>query len=299
METKRLEAFVALVDTGGFRQAADALFITQPALSQQVARLERDIGVDLVDRSTRPITVTAAGREFYFRCKTVLEAMRGVDEMSESVRELHFGRVRIGIVPAMLFSAPARAVRSFQERHPDCDVVVNSIATSRLIEELERGSIDVAVLLTQPDLRDLSSTELFSEEYLVCLPSGHPLAEQDEVEFSQLRDERFVQGKRAANPAGFDSIVAACRSAGFSPNVNTTPYGSYLDHAGMVSAGMGVSFAPRSFSELRPNDVVYRRLIHPSVGMSVSVSWYERRLDAAGRAFVQHCISECSHPQSD
>ena len=293
METRRLEAFVALVDAGGFRQAADELFITQPALSQQIARLEKDVGVQLIDRTTRPVTMTEAGREFYFRCRGVLDAMSEVSQLLDDAREARFGRVRIGIVPAMLFSSPAPAVRSFQARFPEAEVQLRSIATSTLIEELEQGSVDAAVLLTRPDLKDLSSVDLFSEDYMVCLPSGHRLADQEEVNFSDLREERLIQGLRAANPIGFDSVVAACMNAGFSPN-SMSAYGSYLDHAGLVSAGLGVSFAPESFAYLRPNGVVYRRLVRPRANMTTSISWYSRRLDSVGRAFVDHCIAECT-----
>ena len=293
METRRLEAFVALVDAGGFRQAADELFITQPALSQQIARLEKDVGVQLIDRTTRPITTTEAGREFYFRCRCVLDAMREVLQLLSDARDAQFGRVRVGIVPAMLFGSPASAVRSFQERFPEAEVGLRSIATSKLIEELEQGSVDVAILLTRPSLKDLSSVDLFSEDYMVCLPSGHPLEGQVEVSFAQLRDERLIQGIRSANPMGFDSVVSACMSAGFSPN-SIDAYGSYLDHAGLVSAGMGVSFAPESVAHLRPNGVSYHKLVNPSASMTTSISWYPRRLDSVGRAFVDHCIAECT-----
>lgn len=292
METRRLEAFVALVDKGGFRQAADELFITQPALSQQIARLEKDVRVRLIDRTTRPITVTEAGREFYFRCRNVLDAMNEISQLLDEARGAQFGRVRIGIVPAMLFAPPTRAVRTFQRRSTEVEVTLRSFATSSLIEELEQGTIDVAILLVRPDLKDLSTVDLYSEDYMVCLPSGHPLAKQDEVSFAQLRNERFLQGTRSANPVGFDSVVAACMSAGFSPN-SLEVMGSYLDHAGLVSAGMGISFAPTSFAYLRPHGVEYRKLVQPTANMTVSVSWYQRRLDSAGETFVKHCIAEC------
>ncbi|WP_181158541.1 LysR family transcriptional regulator [Leucobacter massiliensis] len=295
METRRLEVFIALADAGGFRQAADRLFITQPALSQQIMRLEKDVGVQLIDRSTRPISLTEAGREFYFRCKNVLDAMGEVSQLLEDAREVRFGRVRIGIVPAMLFAAPARMVRTFRQRFPKAEVQLRSIATSYLVEELEQGSIDVAILLTRPELKDVASHALYGEDYLVCLPEDHPLAAQEQVSFAQLRNERILQGPRSANPAGFDSIIAACVGAGFSPKTGEA-YGSYLDLAGLVSAGMGVSFVPVSYGDLRPSGVVYRPLVDPTVSMNVSVSCYERRLDSVGRAFVQHCIESCAVP---
>ena len=287
METRRLEAYVTLVDAGGFRLAAEALYITQPALSQQIARLEKDVGVRLIDRASRPIAMTEAGKEFYFRARKVLDAMQDISQLLDESRGVDFGRVRIGIVPAMLFSRPALAVRSFREKYPEAEVTLRTIGTAQLIEELEQGNVDAAILLTQPDLKDLSSLALFSEDYLVCLPSGHPLAGREEVRFEELRNETILQGPRVANPEGFDAVTAACMDAGFSPRTFTV-VGSYLDHAGMVSAGMGVSFAPVSFADLLPHGVVSARLVGPLVGLTASVCWYDRRLDSVGRAFIDH-----------
>ncbi|WP_144875375.1 LysR family transcriptional regulator [Microbacterium sp. 1.5R] len=297
METRRLELFVTLVDAGGFKQAADSLFITAPALSQQISRLEKDVGVALIDRTTRPITPTEAGREFYYRCRRVLEAMQHITQLLDDQRSHEFGRVRVGIVPAMMFSSPARAVRQFIRAHPTATVQVRSIGTSLLIDELHQGSIDVAVLLTQPDVKELTSRALFSEDYLVALPDDHPLAAVDEVDFAMLRNERIIQGPRVANPAGYDAVVTACMRAGFSPR-SLEVVGSYLDHAAMVSAGMGICFIPKSLADIPMHNVVYRTLVNPSVGLTTSISWFDRRLDAVGRAFVQHCITELSVPES-
>lgn len=297
METRRLEIFVTLVDAGGFKQAADSLFITQPALSQQISRLERDVGVALIDRSMRPIVPTQAGREFYFRCRRVLDAMTPIEQLLDNERSHDFGRVRIGVVPAMMFSRPAAVLRSFMAVHPGANVQVRSIATSMLIDELVQGSIDVAILLLEPEIKELSSATLFSEDYLICLPAGHPLASEDEVSFEQLRNETFLQGPRLANPVGYDAVVAACMRAGFSPR-SLEAMGSYMDQAAMVSAGKGVCFMPESLVDIPIHDVVYRRLVKPSVGFTTSVSWFDRRLDSVGRAFVQHCISEFSSPES-
>lgn len=296
METRRLEVFVTLIDAGGFKQAADALFITQPALSQQISRLEKDVGVTLVDRSMRPIAPTEAGREFYFRCRRVLDAMQDIDGLLDEDRSLALGRVRVGVVPAMMFSHPARVLRGFRRRYPNANVTVRSMATSVLIEELEQGSIDVAILLTEPDLKDLSSHTLHAEPYLVTLPEDHPLAAQDEVSFEQLRGERILQGPRVANPEGWDAVIAACMRAGFSPRQGEA-FGSYLDQAAMVSAGQGVAFIPSSLTDIPVHDVVYRPLVNPTVELRSAVSWYERRLDSVGRALVRHCIAELSDPE--
>lgn len=293
MDQRRLEAYVRLVESGAFRQTAIELNVTQPALSQMIARLEKDIGLKLIDRSTRPVTTTEAGREFYFRSRKVLDAMQSIESLVQDAHEARFGRVRIGIVPAMMFSEPAKSVRSFIQQNPQAEVQVRSLATALLLEELAQGSVDVAILLTKPDLKGVSNVELYREDYMVCLPEGHHLTELDEVKFAMLEDENLIRGWRGANAEGYDAIIAACAGAGFSPK-GISVHGSYLDHAGMVSAGMGVSFAPVSFQHMRPNNVTYRTLTDPTVGMAVSISWFEDHLDSVGKKFVEHCIAECA-----
>lgn len=87
-------------------------------------------------------------------------------------------------------------------------------------------------------------------------------------------------------------------SSGFSPR-SVSVLGSYLDHAAMVSAGIGVCFVPKSLADVQVHDVVYCTLVNPTVGLTGSISWYERRMDSVGRSFVHHCISEFSTPESD
>lgn len=295
MDKRRLEAFVRLVEKGGFRHAAGELNITQPALSQLISRIEKEVGIQLIDRSTRPVATTQAGKEFYFRSRKVLDAMGEIDRLVEDAHTAKFGRVRIGVVPAMLFAAPTRSVRHFQQEYPDVEIEIESVKTIDLVESVRRGGIDVAILLTAPRIEGISSVELYSEEYVVCLPEGHSLTQKKEVHFSDLENERIIHGTRSATPTGFDAILVACAEAGFSPQFLSVP-GSYLDQAGLVSAGMGVSFAPASFQHLRPNNVEYRPLINPKVGTPVSISWFEDRIDQAGKMFVQHCINQCTSP---
>lgn len=295
MDRRRLEAFILLAELGGFRHAASELKTTQPALSQLIARLESEVGMKLIDRSTRPITTTQAGKEFYFRAVKVLDAMSAIDTLVEDSQAARFGRVRVGVVPALLFSSPTKSVRSFKTQHENVEITLQNLRTSDLVEALDRGSVDVGIMFTVPDLKDLSSQPLYSEDYMVCLPEQHPLTAKRVVEFADLEHERLIHGYRSSYPQGHDSIIAACASAGYSPQY-FAQLGSFLDHAGMVSAGMGVSFAPTSFQHLRPNGVEYRTLTNPSVGVTVTVNWFEDRLDEAGRAFVRHCIQECLEP---
>jgi DNA-binding transcriptional LysR family regulator len=231
--------------------------------------------------------------------------MEEVTGILSKKRRRDIARVRVGIVPTMLYSRPAATIRQFKALHPDTNVDVRSVVTTALIDDLEQGHVDVAICLTNPPLKGISSFELFTEEYLLCLPEGHRLAQQDEVSFTDLRYERIMHGPRSANPQGFDGIVAACMGAGFSPHI-TGVIGSYLDQAALVSVGLGVSLMPISISAMRPSGVVYRPIATPSAGFTASISWFDRRIDSVGRAFIRYFRSEYSttdiaepHPAED
>ena len=287
METRRLAMFVTLVDAQSFGAAAEQLYITQPALSQQIIRLETELGMQLLDRSTRPFSMTAAGREFYVRCQSVLENVRGLEDLMRQTHEGVLGRVRLGIVPSMLYGHLPPVIKAFRDTYPSVEIPIRYERTAQLVDEFVGGRIDVAVLLTAPKAKGLQTVTLYAEPYVVALTDDHPLADQDAISVSQLREERIITIPRHAAPENHDALVMACMQAGFSPR-GPEAMGSYLDHIGLVSAGAGVTLVPRSLTQLHMPNVVFRELRDPRVDAVVSLCWYPERVDAAAHRLIQH-----------
>lgn len=292
MEIRRLEAFVALVEQQGFMQAANELRISQSALSQQILKLEKELNTVLVDRGTRPARVTPFGWELYYAARKSLEAFAVVDQLSTPDVRSRFAKLRVGVVPAMMFARPASVIRQFIKDPDNPEILLQAVATSRLIEELERGVKDVAILLTAPDDDEIESVQLFEEEYLLCLPDDHPLTQKESLEFADLRNESILQSPRAVNIHGYDSTIAACVESGFSPK-SSEAVGSYLDQAAFVSAGMGVTFVPVSLTKLRPEGVEYRSIKNPKVTMKVYASWRKTADSWLSEKFVNYLVDAC------
>ena len=289
METRRLEAFKMLVEKGSFRLAAEALFISQPALSQQIGRLEEEMGARLIDRSVRPFGLTPAGNEFHVRIRRVLDEVGDLEALFEQTRRGETGRIRLGLVPSLLYGDMPAMIKEFVDRRPGVKIDIVHEHTMQLREMLESGRLDVVMLFTEPAIKELTCRELYAEAYIAAVNSDHRLAGEKTISFSQLRGESLITVPRSVAPENHDALVAACMHAGFSPRGFDTP-GSYLDHVGLTSAGLGVSLIPVSLSGLHMKNVVYIPLVKPEVKAVVSVCWFDQRVDLASKLFIEYCL---------
>lgn len=289
METKRLEVFVEVVNAGGFRAAAGRLYLSQPAISQQIARLEQEIGVQLLDRSVRPTRVTAAGREFYGRCLRVLEGMRSVEALFEDAAAVRFGRVRIGLDRSLMHGDLPGVIRAFRERYPSAEVELRTVASGLLGEELESGRIDLGIGLSLGVTGRATSQRLSSEPLLLCLPARHPLTEYSDVSFVDLRNEAIILRPREEEPENHDAVIVACMAAGFSPRGVALP-GSYLDHVGFTAGGYGLSLIPRSLAQLSLSTVRYLPFAREEAAAITAISWVPDRLDGVSSLLLRHCV---------
>lgn len=272
MEHRQLEYFVVLVDERSFSRAAARLFISQPALSQQVQRLEESIGLELIDRSVRPFDLTPAGEHVYVEAQRILESVADILRVSNEAREGTVGRVRVGIAPSLLFGPLPSMLRAFQQQNSGVQLVLERRPTNQLRTSFARRRLDVLLLFAAADLPQSSSVPLYREPFLAALHRDHPLTVQPYVKFSELRDETFVSVPREESPENVDALVSACLSAGFSPSMSNVQ-GTYLEHIGFVSAGLGVALVPETITRYAATDVVFRPIQEPVMSLDVCLSW--------------------------
>lgn len=291
METRHLEIYVALVDEGSFSKAAQKFYISQPALSQQISRLEKELGAKLIDRGARQLTQTAVGKRFYVECKKLLACALDIEQLFSDGQHGRLGRVRLGLAPSLRYGRMPSIVKKFTDAHPNVEANLFFEPTSQLVEMLECGQIDLAIMLTEPELDGLTSKLLFSDRYVVVVTDDHPLANEKKVSFRQLRGERLISIPRMNAPENHDAIVAGCLQAGFSPR-GPVVSGSYIDHVSLTSAGAGLSFIPSSMAKLEMDNILYKELVEPMVFADVTICWYPERTDFVIEAFLEHCFSE-------
>jgi LysR family transcriptional regulator, hydrogen peroxide-inducible genes activator len=190
---RSLEYLVALADHGNFRLAAEACFVSQPTLSAQIQKLERELGVQLIERSSRGATVTVAGEPVVERARAVL---REVDEM-RAVARLHHdpeaGQLRLGVFPTLGPYLLPHVVPTVRERFPRMQLLLVEEKSADLERQLRAGDLDLALLATGIDTSGLHEELLFDEDFLLATPIGHPLARSGQhVETLALAGEQLL-----------------------------------------------------------------------------------------------------------
>ena len=283
MDLRRLHVLREVGRSGSLTAAAAALSFTTSAVSQQVTKLERDMGVPLLERHPRGAVLTEAGRALLRYADDIdrsIDAARA--EMSEFA-DLRRGQLRLGTFPTVGASLMPEVVLAFRARHPDVVVTVVSARRAGLVDRLKRRDIELTLLWDYPwqrvDDAELSTTTLRKDPTLLLLPRSHPLAGVDVVRVEQLRDEQWVV--RDEHPVA-DVLRRVCRRAGFEPEVAFAA-NDYQETQGMVAAGIGIALAPQlALSALRPDIVAVP--LHDSPSRRILLARLaDRTLSAAGR----------------
>jgi LysR family hydrogen peroxide-inducible transcriptional activator len=251
MELHQLRYFCAIVETGSFSRAAQRTNVSQPSLSQQIIKLENELGTRLFDRLGRSVRLTEVGQVFLPRARAVLhelEAARSdVVERKASVS----GSICIGVIPtiAPYFLPPILA--SFSRKRPQARVSVVEEITPLLLDRLRAGSMDVAIVAVPLGVRgnEFQSFPLLVEKLYAVLPKGHALSKRRAISLGELQNEPFLLLRDGH--CFRETAVAACKRARMNPQVifESGQFGSIL---GMVSKGLGVSIVPAMALEKRP-----------------------------------------------
>ncbi|WP_091058114.1 LysR family transcriptional regulator [Micromonospora humi] len=287
MELRQLRYFTAVVRCGGFTRAAAELHIAQPAVSAQIRRLERELGVALLARSTRRVHLTTAGEVFLARAERILAEVRAAhDDIAEISGALR-GRVSVGATPLLGCVDLPGALFRLHQRHPGISVTLRGDLLTPLLAELEDGRLDLVVGPLHDDLPDRYVTRVLAEEDLVLVtPPGHRLAQRTAVSLRALRDEPFVclpvgSGLRAL-------LDRACAEEGFAPRVQFETH-SPSSVRELVGGGLGVALLARSAARA-PGPAIgtlatRRPLSHPPIGL---LHRRDRRLTPAAQALGRH-----------
>ncbi len=286
MELRQLRYFVAVARRRHFTAAAEAIGVAQPALSQQIRLLERELGVALLDRTSRRVRPTPAGEAFLPRAERVLaEVASAQSEMAEFAGATR-GRVTVGTLPSLAEYQLPRLVAGFHARHPDLELVVREESTATLLALLGGGEVDLALLhrpTNAPPDPALTLEPLFTEPLVGVVAPGHPLATRGVLALSALRDEPFILTKSGSVIR--DTILAACTVAGFAPHIAFESGGAATVRA-LAAVGLGLAILPGSEATLGGAAVVTIALT-PRLTRTVSLAWAtDRYHSAAAKAFI-------------
>ncbi len=284
MELKHLRYFEAVARHRHFTRAAEELHVAQSAVSHQVRRLEQELGVELLDRTTRSVEPTQAGELVAARARVILGAAAALRDEVDELRGLVRGRVTVG---ALLFGGeldiPA-LLGSFTSTYPQVEVGLREGTAQRMIDGLEDGTIDLTFMLEVEPIDEFERIELSSEELAVVMSPSHPLAGDRPLRVAALADQRLIGFDRGSSVRQL--VDAAFERAGVEPRIALEGNDLALVRS-LVAEGVGLAILPRTFAEL-PGPAVALRPLSPPLRMNVALWWRRgRHLSPAARAFVE------------
>jgi len=286
MEMNQLRYVVALARTGNFSRAAEQCNVSQPSLSQQIQKLEDELGERLFDRMNRQTKLTSHGEALFRRAIVILEeADMAVREASEA-KGLISGSCTIGILPTIAPYFLPESIVLFARKYPGVEIVVQEDTTAQLLKLLLAYEIDFAIASHPIQDRRLEIKELFAEELLLALPPGHPLTRQRTVPASALKRERLIV-MRQEHCLG-DQVLNFCAHRDVKPTISFRSAQLETTHA-LVSAGLGLSLIPAMAARIERSDALeYRSIQGPRPKRKIIALWPRQRpLGHAARAFLE------------
>ena len=258
MELRHLRYFVAVAENLHFTRAAAKLGIAQPPLTQQIKALERELAVQLFDRSGRGVILTNSGLIFLAEARSILAQVAAAARKAKAAEVGVIGRLSVGFTESASFHPlVTEALQAFQLAYPDVELSLREAPSTQLVAALAADELHLAfVRPPYPAHPAVVSDKLAQEAMVAALPGGHPMANRTSLRLTDLAGERFILYPRATRPGLSDEIVEACRSSGFEPNiVQEAPQLSSTIN--LIATGMGISIVPEGMRHVRPRDVHY------------------------------------------
>lgn len=286
MELRHLRYFVAVAEELNFTRAAARLHMAQPPLSQQIRLLEREVGAQLLDRSTRHVALTVAGAAFLDEARrTLAQAERAIRRAKEAS-----GQITSSLSVAFVESASSmylpEVVRRFRCGHPLVRIELRQHTTSEIAASLARGEADVGLLRPTRAQPAVVLEEIGNDPLYVALPADHRLSHRRQIALADLREEAFVVVRRSAAPELHDYVVGLFDGLGFAPRV-ADEAGERTTLVSLVGAGIGVAILPPPPSSVTESRMVYRPILGAAPSIQMCVGWHPRTASSAALAFVE------------
>jgi LysR family transcriptional regulator, transcription activator of glutamate synthase operon len=284
MELRQLRYLEAVARQGHFTRAAEELHVAQSAVSHQIRRLEEELGVELLQRTTRSVQLTAAGRVAVARARAALAEADGLSGEIDELRGLARGTIAIGaLLPAGPLDLPA-LLAEFNRRYPGIEIEFREGTTADMTAHLERGELDAAfVLESRPQPPGLGRLPLSQAEMVLAMSPAHPLAAKSPLPIARLDGENLIAFRHGSSVR--HAMDQALERAGAVPRIALEGSDLLLIRA-LAAQGFGVAVLPRSFAELEGPPLSIRPL-RPAIRLPVVLLWREGSSHSpAARAFL-------------
>ncbi len=245
MDFQKLKYFIAVVDNGTVSKAAKALNMTQPPLSMLLKKFEEEIGVQLFRREGKRLFLTDSGQFVYQRGIELLASSEAILQEAREYQQDHRGNVSIGCATVSNFSLIPEIMKRMKDQSFNISTHVKEGSTPFILEHLRFHKLDIGIVRNVYNRSDLITTKLLTEPVMVALPPSHPFAGKKSITLEELNNENFLLHHSSYEYNISDTIIMECKKRGFTPNI--IYWGTEtLPMLGMVKAGMGITFPPKS-----------------------------------------------------
>jgi len=259
MELRHLRYFVAVADEKNYTRAAERLHIAQPPLSRQVQQLEEELGVLLIEKGSRPLRLTEAGKFFHAHAQELLDKAADLKAMTQRVGKID-RKFAIGFVASTLYGLLPEIVRRFRNRFESVEISFHEMTTMEQLQALKEGRIDVGFGRLKSEDPAIRRIVLREEALIVALPVGHRLAALDEpLRLADLVQETLLVYPKAPRPSFADQVLATFMERNLVPQ-QVQEVRELQIAIGLVGAGQGIAIVPQSLQGMIRTDVVYRPL---------------------------------------
>jgi DNA-binding transcriptional LysR family regulator len=251
LDLRQLRTFVAVAEELHFGRAAARLGVAQPPVSTMIARIERQVGARLFDRTSRRVALTPAGERFLVEAKRLIDVADQTMLRIGEIRDGEAGQLRVGSAPSVLAAAGPSVLQRFREIAPNSDIHVDDTRLERQMHMLREGALDVSFLVLPdsgglPAEPGLDFIPLLRERLVVAVAEAHRLAGRKRVRLEEFQDEQLILWDREWLPPLYDEILRGCRDRGFSPRI--LHHGLLLmARQALIASELGFAVEPRSF----------------------------------------------------
>ena len=252
MELRQLKYFVAVAEELHFRRAAERCFVAQPAVSEQVRKLEQEVGAKLLDRTNHSVSLTEAGKAMLPEARQVLDGAETARAAAATARKQATTRLRVGYAPAALLSSVAHALQRVAGSAPRVHTTLEAGSPIRLIADVDEDRLDAAVIPLPSAVGDLRVTRLADQRIVAVLRAGHAHAVRAAIDLRQVSPEQLLVMPRETNRPLYDAIVAVCRSAGVAPALVELPADDFEHALLAVASSRDIALLQKRLASVTP-----------------------------------------------
>lgn len=304
MEFRQLQYTLQIAEERNFSRAADKLHIAQPSLSQQLSKLEKELGVLLFQRNTSTVELTHAGESFISHARKIVDAVEQLRQEMDDISQLRKGRVVVGSMPITGSHLLPYVLPAFKEAYPDIQISLFEDTSLNLEKLTAGGGTDLSLLSLPLEEASLTYEPIGEERIDLAVPPGHALASLASLNraehMAMLKDEPFIVLKKGQ---GLRTLtIDMCRQAGFEPNV-VFESNNIETIQSLVAAGMGITIVPRFIARAKRSELipVYIPIDNPVPSRTLVIAYRKGRyLSKAAEAFIEtfkHVLEDKMTPE--